>query len=137
MLENATPNIMAALDERATADRATAQKVSKAVNRLGTQVDSFIGQGIRNVVAANPGMLGTVRQMKKIEQVGDATENQVSQDLQSAGEHLADSSLVREGEVELEVSAIDDREEFQRRLSEAVVHKSPAKASGQAMQPLR
>jgi hypothetical protein len=137
LLENAAPNIMAALDERATADRTTAQKVSKAVNRLGTQVDSFIGQGIRNVVAANPGMLGTVRQMKKIEQVGDATENQVSHDLQSAGEHLADSSLVRDGEVELEPSSIDDREEFQRRLSEAVVHKSPAKTSGQAMQPSR
>jgi hypothetical protein len=135
VLENAAPNIMAALDERATADRATAQKVSKAVNRLGTQVDSFIGQGIRNVVAANPGMLGTVRQMKKIEQVGDATENQVSHDLQSAGEHLADSSLVRDGEVKLEPSTIDDRDEFQRRLSEAVVHKSPAKTSGQAMQP--
>jgi hypothetical protein len=135
VLENAAPNIMAALDERATADRTTAQKVSKAVNRLGTQVDSFIGQGIRNVVAANPGMLGTVRQMKKIEQVGDATENQVSQDLQSAGEHLADSSLVRDGETQLEPSSIDDREEFQRRLSEAVVHKSPAKTSGQAMQP--
>jgi hypothetical protein len=137
VLGNAAPNIMAALDERATADRTTAQKVSKAVNRLGTQVDSFIGQGIRNVVAANPGMLGTVRQMKKIEQVGDATENQVSHDLQSAGEHLADSSLVRDGETQLEPSSIDDREEFQRRLSEAVVHKSPAKANGQAMQPLR
>jgi hypothetical protein len=137
VLENAAPNIMAALDERATADRTTAQKVSKAVNRLGTQVDSFIGQGIRNVVAANPGMLGTVRQMKKIEQVGDAAENQVSQDLQSAGEHLVDSSLVHDGEVKLEVSTIDEREEFQRRLSEAVVHKSPAKASGQAMQPSR
>jgi hypothetical protein len=135
VLENAAPNIMAALDERATADRTTAQKVSKAVNRLSTQVDSFIGQGIRNVVAANPGMLGTVRQMKKIEQVGDATENQVSHDLQSAGEHLADSSLVRDGETQLEVSNIDDREEFQRRLSEAVVHKSPTKTSGQAMQP--
>jgi hypothetical protein len=135
VLENAAPNIMAALDERATADRATAQKVSKAVNRLGTQVDSFIGQGIRNVVAANPGMLGTVRQMKKIEQVGDATENQVGHDLQSAGEHLADSSLVSDGEVKLEPSSLDDREEFQRRLNEAVVHKSPAKTSGQAMQP--
>ena len=137
VLENAAPNIMAALDERATADRTTAQKVSKAVNRLGTQVDSFIGQGIRNVVAANPGMLGTIRQMKKIEQVGDATENQVSQDLQSAGEHLADSSLVRDRETQLEPSSIDEREEFQQRLSEAVVHKSPAKTSGQAMQPSR
>jgi hypothetical protein len=102
VLENAPPNIMAALDERATADRASARKVSKAVNRLGTQVDSFIGQGIRNVVAANPAMSGIVRQMKKIEQVGDATENQVSQDLQSAGEHLADSSLVNDGEAQLE-----------------------------------
>ncbi|WP_373543968.1 hypothetical protein [Chamaesiphon sp.] len=135
VLENAAPNIMAALDERATADRTTAQKVSKAVNRLGTQVDSFIGQGIRNVVAANPGMLGTIRQMKKIEQVGDATENQVSQDLQSAGEHLVDSSLVRDGETQLEPSSIDEREEFQQRLSEAVVHKSSVKTSGQAMQP--
>ena len=107
------------------------------MNRLGTQVDSFIGQGIRNVVAANPGMLGTVRQMKKIEQVGDATENQVSHDLQSAGEQIAASSLVPDGEVKLEPSTIDDREEFQRRLSEAVVHKSPAKTSGQAMQPSR
>ena len=87
------------------------------------------------MVAANPGMLGTVRQMKKIEQVGDATENQVSQDLQSAGEHLADSSLVRDGETQLEPSSIDDREEFQRRLSEAVVHKSSVKTNGQAMQP--
>jgi hypothetical protein len=137
LLENAAPNIIAALDGRATADRTTAQKVSKAVNRLGTQVDSFIGQGIRNVVAANPGMLGTVRQMKKIEQVGDATENQVSQDLQSAGEHLVDSSLVHDGEVKLEPSTIEDREKFQQRLSEAVVHKSPAKTSGQAMQPSR
>jgi hypothetical protein len=72
--------------------------------------------------------------MKKIEQVGDATENQVSQDLQSAGEHLANSSLVNDGEAQLEPSSIDDREEFQRRLSEAVVHKSPAKTSGQSMQ---
>jgi hypothetical protein len=135
VLENAPANIMATLDERATLDRATARKVSKAVNRLGTQVDSFIGQGIRNVVAANPAMSGIVRQMKKIEQVGDATENQVNEDLQSAGEHLVDSSLVRDGEVKLEPSHIDDREEFQRRLNEAVVHKSPAKASGQAMRP--
>jgi hypothetical protein len=134
VLENAPANIMATLDERATVDRATARKVSKAVNRLGSQVDSFIGQGIRNVVAANPAMSGIVRQMKKIEQVGDATENQVNEDLQSAGEHFADSSLVRDGEAQLEPSSIDDREEFQRRLSEAVVHKSPAKTSGQAMQ---
>jgi hypothetical protein len=134
VLDNAPANIMATLDERATADRASARKVSKAVNRLGSQVDSFIGQGIRNVVAANPAMSGIVRQMKKIEQVGDATENQVNEDLQSAGEHFADSSLVRDGEAQLEPSTIDEREEFQRRLSEAVVHKSPAKTSGQAMQ---
>jgi hypothetical protein len=136
-MENAAPNIMVALGERATVDRATAQKMSKAVNRLGSQVDGFIEQGIRNVAAANPGMLGSIRKMKKIEQVGDATENQVNQDLQSAGEQLANPSLVRDGEVKLEVSAIDDREEFQRQLNEAVVHKSPARTSGQAMQPSR
>jgi hypothetical protein len=136
-MQNAAPNIMVALDERATADRATAQKMSKAVNRLGSQVDGFIGQGIRNVAAANPGMLGSIRKMKKIEQVGDATENQVNQDLQSAGEQLANPSLVRDGEVKLEISTIDDREEFQRQLNEAVVHKFPARTSGQAMQPSR
>ena len=141
VLGNATPNIMAGLDERATADRATAQKANKAVNRLGAQVDSLIGQGIRSVVAANPGMLGTVRRMKKIEQVGDANENQVKDDLQSAGEHLGDAPLSSEplsdtpSAENRRLLTADEREQLQREFDAVVVHKPKAQTSGQAMQP--
>lgn len=143
-MENAAPNIMVALDERATADRATAQKVSKAVNRLGTQVDSFIGQGIRNA-AATPGMFGAVRQMKKIEQVGDATENQVQDNLQSVGEHSSETpdnlQPVSEHLNEAPVAenrgllTASEREQLERDFNSVVVHKAKAPASGHANQP--
>jgi hypothetical protein len=139
-MENAAPNIMVALDERATADRATAQKMSKAVNRLGSQVDGFIEQGIRNVAAANPGMLGSIRKMKKIEQVGDATENQVKDNLQSTGEHLGDTppSNAPVSDAPLTENrgllTADEREQLQREFNAVVVHKPKAQASSPAVQ---
>jgi hypothetical protein len=135
-VENAAPNVMTALDERATADRATAQKASKAVNRLGAQIEGYIGQGIRNVRAANPQMFGTVQRMKKIEQVDDAIEDRVKEDLQSAGEHLTEAPG-REEESTPESSIDKEREEFQRELNAVVVHKSKAQTSSPAIQSVR
>jgi hypothetical protein len=140
-MENAAPNMMVALDERATADRATAQKMSKAVNRLGSQVDGFIGQGIRNVVA-NSGMLGSIRKMKKIEQVGDATENQVKDNLQSTGEHLIDTPLNNVSVSDAPSGenrglTKDEREQLQREFNAVVVHRPQSQTSSKAIQPSR
>jgi hypothetical protein len=138
VLDNAAPNLIAALDERATVDRATAQKVSKAANRLGAKVEGYIGQGIRNVQSANPQMFSAVKQMKKIEQVGDANENQVKDNLQSAGEHLSDTPLSDAPGTESQGSlTADERKQLEQDFNAVVVHKSKAPTSSQAVQPVR
>ncbi len=136
VLDNAPSNIMAALDERASADRATAQKASKAVNRIGAQIDGYIEQGILHIQATNSQMFGTVDRMKKIEQVDDAIEERVKEDLQSVGEHLIDSAK-REEESISEPSIDKERAEFQRELNAVVVHKSQTQTSSPAIQPVR
>jgi hypothetical protein len=138
VLDNAAPNLIAALDERATVDRATAQKVSKAANRLGAQVEGYIGQGIRNVQSANPQMFSAVKQMKKIEQVGDANENQVKDNLQSAGEHLSDAPLSNAPGTESKgLLTADERKQLEQDFNAVVVHRSKTQTSGQAVQPVR